>query len=63
VTLTESQRLAGRYVEVAFRQRGTERHVNVFVAEGVAFRLNEEVVVNSPYCVGSHRPTIIARKN
>lgn len=63
VPLTASQRLAGRYVEVAFGQHGTERHVNVFVAEGVVFKVNEEVVVHSPYCVGSHRPEIIARKS
>jgi hypothetical protein len=59
VPLTARQGSAGRYVEVEFRQQGTKRYVNVFVAEGVALKVNEEVTLHSPYCVGSHRPEFI----
>lgn len=62
VPLTAPQGSAGRYVEVEFRQHGTERYVNVFVAGDVALKVNEEVMVHSPYCVGSHRPEIIPRQ-
>lgn len=60
--LIDSERGAGRYVTVGFRQHGSERYVNVFVTERVALKINEEVMVASPYCVGSHRPEIIGRQ-
>jgi hypothetical protein len=63
VPLTESERVAGRYATVEFRQHGSNRYVNVFVTERVGLKINGEVLVNSPYCVGSHRPEIIARQS
>ena len=63
VTQTADQRSGGRYVEVEFMKVGSKRYVNSFVSEEAELKLNDKVLVGSPYCIGSHKPEIILKKN
>jgi len=63
VTLNDSQRSAGRYVQIEFTKVDGKRYVNSFIGTEVDLNLNEDVWVSSPYCIGSHKPAFISKKN
>jgi len=63
VLLTDEQRALGRYVEVQFTHLRSKRCVNVFVGNEIDLKLSDKVLVDSPYCVGAHKPRVIAKQN
>jgi len=61
--LANDERSSGRYVEVQFAHLRSKRYVNVFVGNEIQLKLSDKVLVGPPYCVGSHKPKIIAKQN
>lgn len=63
VSLTDDQRSSGRYVEVQFKHLRSKRYVNIFVGNEIELKLSDQLLVASPYCIGNHKPRIIAKQN
>ena len=61
--LADDRRSFGRYVEVQFKHLRSKRYVNVFVGNEIDLKLSDKVLVGPPYCVGAHKPRIIAKQN
>lgn len=58
VPLQPEQISSGQYMQVQFRSYRLHRSINVFVPLPSEFKKGDKVVVNHPYCVGSHKPEI-----